>query len=249
MKSLIRLLSSVGDPTMRKGELTESEFYTVVRATLAQEEIQHTTVANELAKREKDAEVTQARLQEERAKLKALEKALADELRHSWHGLRSVAMELGDEETEGEPAADHATLEALVEAVRPKSTAEEPHSASPLDFLLQPRGEPTGLALAPFPAGLNEGNKAELVAELVARLQDTKKEIKEGREGLARIRPLLATLRTAKDLSDRKIEQVEQQGFQDLIKMMKGDTPPSCPICMGPVKASIPPARILWPRP
>ena len=43
---------------MRKGELTESEFYTVVRATLAQEEIQHTTVANELAKREKDAEVT-----------------------------------------------------------------------------------------------------------------------------------------------------------------------------------------------
>ena len=58
---------------MRKGELTESEFYAVVRTTLVQEEIQHTTVANELAKREKDAEVTQARLQEERAKLEALE--------------------------------------------------------------------------------------------------------------------------------------------------------------------------------
>ena len=70
-------------------------------------------------------------------------------------------MELGDEEIEGEPAADHATLEALVEAARVKSTAEEPHPP-PLDFLLQPRGEPTGLALALSPPA-QRGNKAELV--------------------------------------------------------------------------------------
>ena len=51
------------------------------------------------------------------------------------------------------------------------------------------------------------------------------------------ITPYIETLQNAKALADRKVDMIEQEGFQDLIRMLQsqGAATPSCPICLSSI--------------
>jgi len=128
----------------------------------------------------------------------------------------------------------------LAEAVRIEETEKKNLKAANERLLYGCKDdtkEAHGYAMVSFPGGEEEKN--EIGSELVAMLLDHIKIVKAARNGLAGIRPYIETLKTAKELADRKVDMVEQEGFQDLIKMLHGDTPPSCPICLGTIREPV----------